>query len=35
MPKSAAQANYCLRSAERWKDHSVDKESYYKHSQGL
>lgn len=35
MPKSAAQANYCLRSAERWKDHGVNKESYYEHSQGL
>lgn len=35
LPKSAAQANYCLRSAERWKDHRVDTDSYYEHSWGL
>lgn len=35
LPKSAAQANYCLRSAERWKDRGADTESYYEHSRGL
>lgn len=35
LPKSAAQANYCLRSAKRWKDHRADTESYYEHSWGL
>lgn len=35
LPKSMAQADYCLRSAKRWKEHGADTESYYEHSQGL